>query len=750
MPTQVPGGCVHTFTLFTQLNLKALALPDIPLPVPLPGSEEDAFVQRKPKMTRQGGDDGIENGQDNFEEGNRLRNKKEEQEKEENGEEGLTVEQIFARQEVPSWRKQLTLRAFGFSFVLNILFCFIVMKLNLTTGIIPSLNVSAGLLGFFFVKTWTTFLDKCGLLKQPFTRQENTVIQTCVVASSGIAFSGGFGSYLFGMSETTAKQSGSGDYKNPKLAWMIGFLFIVSFLGLFSVVPLRKVMIIDFKLTYPSGTATAHLINSFHTPAGAKLAKKQVRTLGKFFSFSFLWGFFQWFYTAGDNCGFVNFPSLGLKAFENKFYFDFSTTYVGVGMICPYIINISVLLGGILSWGLMWPLIETKKGHWFGAQLGSSNMGGLQGYKVFIAIAMILGDGLYNFCKVLSRTLSAMFVQLRGRDTSNGLPVADHPLSSDSSKQLYDEQLRTKLFLKDQIPTWFAVAGYVAVAAISTATLPHIFHSLKWYYILVIYIFAPILAFCNAYGCGLTDWSLASTYGKLAIFIIGAWAGASHGGVLAGLAACGVMMNIVSTASDLTQDFKTGYLTLSSPRSMFVSQIIGTAMGCIISPCVFWLFFKAFKDLGQDGSEYPAPYAVIYRNMALLGVQGFSALPKNCLLLCYVFFGSAILINLIKDSMAKKWAKYIPLPMAMAIPFYLGPYFAIDMCLGSLILFVWAKINKAEADAFGPAVASGLICGDGIWTLPSSILALAGVKPPICMKFLSRGTNESVDKFLGS
>lgn len=32
-------------------------------------------------------------------------------------------------------------------------------------------------------------------------------------------------------------------------------------------------MIIDYKLIYPSGTATAHLINSFHTPQGAKLAK---------------------------------------------------------------------------------------------------------------------------------------------------------------------------------------------------------------------------------------------------------------------------------------------------------------------------------------------------------------------------------------------------------------------------------------------------------------------------------------------
>ncbi|KAG5623022.1 hypothetical protein H5410_008240 [Solanum commersonii] len=191
-------------------------------------------------------------------------------------------------------------------------------------------------------------------------------------------------------------------------------------------------------------------------------------------------------------------------------------------------------------------------------------------------------------------------------------------------------------------------------------------------------------------------------------------------------------------------------MTLASPRSMFISQIIGTAMGCLISPCVFWLFYKAFPDLGTQGSAYPAPYALVYRNMSIIGVEGFSALPKNCLTLCCVFFIGAIVINGIRDLVGKNKAKYIPLPMAMAIPFYLGSYFAIDMCLGSLILFVWTKINKAKADAFGPAVASGLICGDGIWTLPSSILALVGVTPPICMKFLSRNANTRVDSFLNS
>ncbi|CAH9106021.1 unnamed protein product [Cuscuta europaea] len=663
--------------------------------------------------------------------------------------ESESVERIFQSQEVPSWQGQLTFRAFGVSLVLGVLFTFIVMKLNLTTGIIPSLNVSAGLLGFFFVRTWTKFLERSGYMKQPFTRQENTVIQTCVVATSGIAFSGGFGSYMFGMSETVAKQANvandAENIKNPGVAWMIGFLFVVSFLGLFSVVPLRKIMIIDFKLTYPSGTATAHLINSFHTPLGAKLAKKQVRILGKFFSFSFLWGFFQWFFKAGDDCGFLNFPTFGLGAYKHRFFFDFSTTYVGVGMICPHLVNVSVLLGAILSWGIMWPLLWTRRGDWYPANLSQSNLNGLQGYRVFIAIALILGDGLYNFFKVLGRTLYGIYQQLL-KNRAVLLPSSGSSPREPSVS--FDDQLRTQLFLKDQIPTWLAILGYVMIAIVSTITLPHIFHQLKWYHILVMYVFAPLLAFCNAYGCGLTDWSLASTYGKLAIFIIGAWAGATHGGVLAGLAACGVMMNIVSTASDLTQDFKTGYMTLASPRSMFISQIIGTAMGCVISPLVFWIFYNAFPDLGKTGSEYPSPNATVFRNMAILGVEGFSSLPKNCLTLCYAFFAVAIVMNGIRDGVGKKIAQFIPLPMAMAIPFYIGGYFAIDMFVGSVILFVWQKINKAKADAFGPAVASGLICGDGMWTLPDSILALAGVKPPICMKFLSRKDNVRVDAFL--
>lgn len=307
-------------------------------------------------------------------------------------------------------------------------------------------------------------------------------------------------------------------------------------------------------------------------------------------------------------------------------------------------------------------------------------------------------------------------------------------LPGDECSELEAEQRRRdEIFLKDRIPFWFAASGYVCLAAISIVTIPMIFPPLKWYLVLCSYILAPALAFCNSYGTGLTDWSLASTYGKIGLFVMASLVG-PKGGVIAGVASCAVMMSIVSTAADLMQDFKTGYLTLSSAKSMFVSQIVGTAMGCIIAPLTFWMYWSAF-DIGSPDGPYKAPYAVIYREMAILGVEGFSELPKHCLALCCGFFLAALAINLARDLIPKKISQYIPIPMAMAVPFYIGAYFAVDMFVGTVILFIWERLNRKDAEDYAGAVASGLICGDGIWTIPSAILSILRINPPICMYF---------------
>ncbi|KAF4351078.1 hypothetical protein F8388_013183 [Cannabis sativa] len=588
-----------------------------------------------------------------------------------------------------SWRKQITCRGVIASVVIGTIYSIIAMKLNLTTGMVPHFNVSAALLAFIFIRTWTQLLQRFGYQSKPFTRQENTIIQTCSVACYSIAVGGGFASYLLGLNRKTYELSGVhnegnsiNSTKEPGLGWMVAFLFLVCFVGLFVLIPLRKIMIVDLKLTYPSGLATAVLINGFHT-RGDKMA---------------------------------------------KFFFDFSTTYVGAGMICSHLVNLSLLLGAVISYGVMWPLIGKLKGDWFPQSLSESDMKSLYGYKAFLSVSLILGDGLYNFVKILASTIINMHQTFKDKN------IPETRENKKKSGKAVEEK-QNQIFLGETIPLWIAITGYLILSSISTIVIPIMFPQLKWYYVVVSYLLAPSLAFCNAYGTGLTDINMAYNYGKIALFILAAITGKQNG-VVAALAGCGLIKSVVSVACILMQDFKTGHLTLTSPRAMFASQVIGTALGCIIAPLSFFLFYKAF-DVGNPKGEFKAPYALIYRNMAILGVQGFSALPRHCLQLCWGFFGFAVGVNLVRDLSPVKIGKWMPLPMVMGVPFLVGAYFAIDMCVGTLIVFVWEKIDAKKAELMAPAVASGLICGEGMWILPASVLALAKVKPPICMKFLS-------------
>ncbi|PUZ76821.1 hypothetical protein GQ55_1G320800 [Panicum hallii var. hallii] len=653
------------------------------------------------------------------------------------------------------WREQLTVRGLVAAALIGSVYTVVVMKLNLTTGFVPTMNVSAALLAFLALRGWTGALARLGARSsssssaaaRPFTRQENTVVQTCAVACYSLALCG-FGSSTLGLNRRTYEAAGvstpgnvPGSVKEPGVGWITGFLVASSFGGLLTLIPLRKVLVIDYKLTYPSGTATAVLINGFHSPQGDKNAEKQVRAFLKYFGISFLWSFFQWFYTGGSACGFAQFPTFGLQAWK-QFFFDFSMTYVGSGMICPHLVNLSTLLGAILSWGILWPLISKRKGDWYPADVPESSMTSLYGYKSFLCIALIMGDGLYHFVKVLGVTAKSLHERSKLRRSDNRVMLikVTRTVERDAVADLdnaaaIDHLRRDEVFNRDSIPAWLAYAGYALMSVVAVVTIPMMFRQVRWYYVVAAYALAPVLGFSNSYGAGLTDINMGYSYGKVALFVVAAWAGRDDG-VVAGLVGCGLVKELVLISADLMHDFKTAHLTMTSPRSMLAAQAAGTAMGCVVTPLTFLLFYRAF-DVGDPDGYWKAPYALIYRNMALLGVQGFSALPRHCLPLSVGFFALAVLANATRDVLPPRYGGYVPLPTAMAVPFLVGASFAIDMVVGTVVVFAWHWIDGSEAALLVPAVASGLICGDGIWTFPSSLLSLAKIKPPICMKFTS-------------
>lgn len=66
-------------------------------------------------------------------------------------------------------------------------------------------------------------------------------------------------------------------------------------------------------------------------------------------------------------------------------------------------------------------------------------------------------------------------------------------------------------------------------------------------------------------------------------------------------------------------------------QAMFAAQLVGMLAGCFLAPATFQMFVAGQPNLGEPGTEYPAPFAQVYRNMAVVGVGGTGELGKNCL-----------------------------------------------------------------------------------------------------------------------
>jgi len=94
------------------------------------------------------------------------------------------------KEQVMPWREQVTLRGMVAALLIGSMYTVIVMKIALTTGLVPTLNVSAALIAFLALRGWTRALRRLGVAHRPFTRQENCVIETCAVACYTIAFGG--------------------------------------------------------------------------------------------------------------------------------------------------------------------------------------------------------------------------------------------------------------------------------------------------------------------------------------------------------------------------------------------------------------------------------------------------------------------------------------------------------------------------------------------------------------------------------
>ena len=230
---------------------------------------------------------------------------------------------------------------------------------------------------------------------------------------------------------------------------------------------------------------------------------------------------------------------------------------------------------------------------------------------------------------------------------------------------------------------------------------------------------SSILAAIAVRSTGETDINPIGGMGKVTQLVFGGLAPAQ---MTTNLMAAGITGAGASQAGDMMQDLKTGHMLGASARKQFIAQLWGIAGGIVVCVPIYLLFTKAH---GIGSEQLPAPAAMAWKAMAELLSKGLSAMPTNAL---YGVIGGLIFgVVCAVLSRFKPDLKYLPSGLAFGIAMIIPAFYSVAMFLGTVIFVVWAKRNPEDSKELAFAVASGLIAGEGLMGVVSSIMTLLGI-----------------------
>ncbi|KAF0693715.1 Aste57867_15355 [Aphanomyces stellatus] len=480
-------------------------------------------------------------------------------------------------------------------------------------------------------------------------------------------------------------------------------------------------MIIESRLLFPSGTATAVMIQTLH--ASKEAVEYQWNVLKKAGIGAYCWSIFLYCF---DGLG--SFPIFGLEPKRYNWFCDWAPGTFAIALMLPFRVMYSIFIGCVVASAIMTPYLEAyQKGHWF----TSTKVDGLKAYYTFTAVAIICVDALYSIVKVVMVLYKAWTApkdkQLNDDDEThvNQVPGA----STDAARVAFLD----KIFDSTVVPAYVWISGLVVFAAVSVVVISTVFPAVHWYKVLVCCLLIPIFAIGIIQGVGLTDWNISSAVGKLIIFIIGSWS--DDGSIVASLLLCQMVIVGCSQAADLMQDFKTGYLVGASAKSMIVSQIFGAIMSCFIVPSVWVMMNSAYTI---PGDIIAAPYGEVYRVLGITAIKGLSGLPDHCGTFMIVGVVYTLIFNLFidlcsesKNLLVKRIANHCPIPMCVAIGMIIPASFGLQGMALAVICFFWERRNPEQFKKTQYILAAGLMVGDCFSVLTQIVITLAGGHPPM-------------------
>jgi OPT family oligopeptide transporter len=584
--------------------------------------------------------------------------------------------------------RQLTVRAVIAGMLIGAVMCLSNLYVILKTGWSLGVTITACILAFAVFGT----LRGVGLLRKEFTDLENNAMGS-VASAAGYMTGGG------NMAAVPALLMLTGTL--PSSGWLMVWFAVISALGVFAAIPIKRQLINIEALPFPTGTATAETIRALH--GHGEVARRKSRLLGLAGIIGALLVFLRdarmgWLTNIPEKMS-LPFTILGRKASAWSLSFDFSLLLVGAGALVSFKTGWSMLLGAVLTYGFLAPAMVTE------GSIPEVTYKAINSWMVWTGSALLVSSGLLSFA-FQWRSVARSFKALSGLfgKKSNAQEEAD-PLAGIECP-----------------PAWFPL-GFAVLGPIAVFLMAYLFQIPWWAGVLAMPL-AVVMGVIASRVTGETDTTPTKALGPVTQLIFG---GLAPGNIPANVMSANATGGVGLHSADLLTDLKSGWLLGANPRQQFIAQLFGVVAGAAVVVPVFNILVPSADVLGSE--QFPAPASMVWAGVSKLLATGVSALPQTARVgaLCGGMLG--ILLVLL-DKFAPKSAKaFVPSAAGFGLAIVIPGSSSIAFFIGAAIAEALRRAKPKLAEDTVLPVSSGFIAGESLLGIGLAMLKAFGVMP---------------------
>ncbi len=609
------------------------------------------------------------------------------------------VRHVYQGDTVP----QLTPRAIIMGALLGMLMSMANLYTTLKIGWSFGVAITACVLSYVI---WNSLRALTGGRLTPMSILENNCMQSTASAagySTGSTIATGFGALLL-----------IEGYHQP--VWIVAcFTLFSGALGVFLAVPMKRQMVNQERLPFPTGMAAATTLRSLYSEGTQAIRQAYVLIGGLVAGVAV--GIFN---TGTGTLAFLDrlfektrlhlpdlVPATGYATINGRqllnFGFEPSVLLIGAGMIIGLRVTLSMLAGALVLY------------LWVGPALIALDAAHAGDAAYHLSIPLIAGGTIYHlprwalwggtavmvFASLASlalqwRTVARSFTLLRRRRAA---PAA----ATDEGRRM----------AAIEVPLGWLVAGLIPITIGLLAIQYVAFHISVWLGLIAIGM-AFVLSLVACRATGETDTTPIGAMGKVMQLLFAVLsppaASSVHVSLEHNLMAAATGGNAAASSADLLTDLKSGYLLGANPRKQFIAQFIGIFFG-VLAVVPAWYLMVPNKAVLES---FNPPATNMWRAVAeVLAGGGFAQLPASARI---AIVGGAI-VGTILPLLGALWPKaapYLPSAMGLGLSWVLTFSNCQAFAIGGVIVWLWNRLHTRTSSAYAVPLASGLIAGESL------------------------------------